>query len=133
MRNCWDQATHPRSQRAEPHISNQASLVWRAPEGPAAVPVGGGGAWPGFGTNAHQVPPMWRAPEGPEGTGGLRDRPLRAAGSRVAISRAAGPDGARNTSGTARNNNPGAPKGRVPKYPPLVGSLSHCLVEAQAE
>ena len=78
MRNCWDQATHPRSQRAEPHISNQASLVWRAPEGPAAVPVGGGGAWPGFGTNAHQVPPMWRAPEGPEGTGGLRDRPLRA-------------------------------------------------------
>ena len=28
---------------------------------------------------------------------------------------------------------PGTPKGRVPKYPPLVGSLSHCLVEAQAE
>ena len=50
MRNCWDQATHPRSQRAEPHISNQAPLVWRAPEGPAAVPVGGGGAWPGFET-----------------------------------------------------------------------------------
>ena len=50
MRNCWDQATHPRSQRAEPHISNQASLVWRAPEGLAAVPVGGGGAWPGFET-----------------------------------------------------------------------------------
>ena len=41
------------SQRAEPHISNQAPLVWRAPEGPqglAAVPVGGGGAWPGFET-----------------------------------------------------------------------------------
>ena len=56
------------SRRAEPHISDQA-------------------------------PPVWRAPEGPEGTGGLRDRPLRAAGSRVAISRAAGPDGARNNSG----------------------------------
>ena len=56
------------SQRTEPHISDQA-------------------------------PPVWRAPEGPEGTGGLRDRPLRAAGSRVAISRAAGPDGARNNSG----------------------------------
>ena len=27
---------------------------------------------------ATQVPPVWRAPEGPEGTGGLRDRPLRA-------------------------------------------------------
>ena len=60
------------SKRAEPHISDQA-------------------------------PPVWRAPEGPEGTGGLRDRPLRAAGSRVAISRAAGPDGARNTSGAASN------------------------------
>ena len=34
----------------EPHISNQAPLVWRAlegPEGPAAVPVGGSGSWPG--------------------------------------------------------------------------------------
>ena len=50
MRNCWDQATHPRSQRAEPHISNQAPLVWRAPEGPAAVPVGGGGARAGLET-----------------------------------------------------------------------------------
>ena len=28
--------------------AHQAPLVWRAPEGPAAVPVGGGGAWPGF-------------------------------------------------------------------------------------
>ena len=28
------------------------------------------------------------------------------------------------------HNRPGTPKGRVPKYPPLVGSLSHCLVEA---
>ena len=33
-----------------PHISDLAPLVWRAPEGPAAVPVGGGGAWPGFET-----------------------------------------------------------------------------------
>ena len=39
--------------RAEPDNSDQAPLVWRAPEGPegqAAVPVGGGGAWPGFET-----------------------------------------------------------------------------------
>ena len=30
---------------------DKAPLVWRAPEGPeglAAVPMGGGGAWPGF-------------------------------------------------------------------------------------
>ena len=34
--------------RAKPHISDQASLVWRAPEGPegqAATPVGSVGAW----------------------------------------------------------------------------------------
>ena len=33
--------------------AHQAPLAWRAPEGPeglAAVPVGGGGAWPGFET-----------------------------------------------------------------------------------
>ena len=46
-------------------------------EGLAAVPVGGGGAWPGFEckTEAHvrnPAPLVWRAPEGPEGTGGLR-------------------------------------------------------------
>ena len=38
-------------QRTQPHMSNAAPPVWRAPEGPegqAAVPVGGGGAWPGF-------------------------------------------------------------------------------------
>ena len=36
-----------------PHTAPQASPVWRTPEGTegqAAVPVGGGGAWPGFET-----------------------------------------------------------------------------------
>ena len=32
--------------RSEQPISHQAPLVWRVPEGLAAVPVGGGGAWP---------------------------------------------------------------------------------------
>ena len=35
------------------HTAPKVPLVWRAPEGPeglAAVPVGGGGAWPGFET-----------------------------------------------------------------------------------
>ena len=49
--------------RAEPHISDQAPLVWRAPEDPeglAAVPVGGRGAWPGF-EMAHRsaIRPHW--------------------------------------------------------------------------
>ena len=36
---------------APSHTSvHQDRLVWWAPEGPAAVPVGGGGAWPGFET-----------------------------------------------------------------------------------
>ena len=41
------------SRRAELPNSDPAPQVWRAPEGPeglAAVPVGGGGAWPGFET-----------------------------------------------------------------------------------
>ena len=47
------------------------------------MPAGYGGAWPGFetthpATHSNTAPPVWRAPEGPEGTGGLRDRPLRA-------------------------------------------------------
>ena len=88
--------------------ATQATPVWRVPEGTegqAAVPMGG--ARPGRASRrrtqprtATQAPPVWRVPEGTEGQGGLRDRPLRAVGSRVAISRAAGPDGTRNTSGT---------------------------------
>ena len=35
---------------APSNISDQAPLAWRAPEGSAAVPVGGGRAWPGFET-----------------------------------------------------------------------------------
>ena len=64
---------------------------------------------------ATQAPPVRRAPEGPEGTGGLRDRPLRAAGSRVAISRAAGPEGAQNTSGATSNKTarPGRRRARL--------------------
>ena len=74
--------------------SSPALPVWRAPEGSAAVPVGGSRARPGFetthrATSAHQAPLVWRAPEGPEGTGGLRGaapnevRPPSLAGGRA--------------------------------------------------
>ena len=71
-----------------------------------------------------QAPPVWRAPEGPEGlaavpVGGGRARAgleidHSERSSRVAISRAAGPDGAQNTSGVvsttgARANRPYSP------------------------
>ena len=62
--------------RTEPHISDTVPPVWRAPEGPEGT---GGlrGAGPGCGARGRR-----------QGLAGLRDRPLRAAGSRVAISRA---------------------------------------------
>ena len=87
----------PKSQHDKPdHIGG--------PENPAAAAAGGGGARPGFNPThraTHQRPGTtgvegaggsggpgrgaggWR-----QGQGGPRDRPLRAAGSRVAISRA---------------------------------------------
>ena len=88
--------------------SDPAPLVWKAPEGPrgqAAVPVGGGGAWPGFETTHRSATRRhWCG-------GRRRDRRARAGfeidhserSSRVAISRAAGPSGARNTSGATSN------------------------------
>ena len=42
-------------------------MVPAAPEGLAAVPVGGGGAWPGFATSRQ---PGATGVEGPGGTGG---------------------------------------------------------------
>ena len=39
-------------------------MVPEDPEGTAAVPVGGGRAWPGF--EATQAPTVWREPERPE-------------------------------------------------------------------
>ena len=94
--------------------------------GLAAVPVSGGGSWPGH-TPAHQVPPVWRAPEGAEGLAAV---PVGGGGAwpgfeatrraklaaRTARGRAAahghnqqpgptaGSDGARNTSGATDTN-----------------------------
>ena len=89
---------HHKQTRGSPTGAKEQAGCWRAASGPgrasrrrAQPPI------------SHHAPLLWRAPEGPEGTGGLRDRPLRAAGSRVAISRAAGPDGARNTNGATSN------------------------------
>ena len=107
-RHPWTAARPGRAsrRRTEPYVStpNAAGV-----EGAKGICRCARGRWRGLSglrgdapnhTSVDQAPPVWRAPEGPEGTGGLRDRPLRAAGSRVAISRAAGPDGTRNTSGT---------------------------------
>ena len=146
-----------------PRDDTESPPVWRAPRG-MEPGRGAHGRRQGQGgprddaprLSAHQAPLVWRAPEGPEGTGGLRDRPLRA--FRLACGDLAGgrarrrPEHQRRHTATTCSANgeragrrppahtaarpsrhPAMPKGRVPKYPPLVGSLSHCLVEAQAE
>ena len=104
--------------------SDLAPLVWRAPEGPAAVLVGGGGAWP--------APHSTTVAAGVEGAGGtcrgaggrrrglagLRDdAPSEArsadgsrAGRRTPAHTAAGPDGARNTRGATSNANARQPE-----------------------
>ena len=86
LRRPWEAAGPGQAsrRRAEPHISDQAPPVWRAPEGPegtAAVPVGGGRArlrrpWAAAGpeqAHAPQAPPDWRPPRGLRGLAGLRD------------------------------------------------------------
>ena len=43
----WVSAVSGGGRDDAPNVSGrQVPLVWRAPEGLAAVPVGGGGAWP---------------------------------------------------------------------------------------
>ena len=93
--------------RDDAPISDPAPLVWRAPEGPqgqAAVPVGGGGAWP--------APLSTKGPTGVEGAGGTgghgRASRRGAERSEALASRAAGPSGARNTRGTTSSQAPHA-------------------------
>ena len=64
-------------QRAKPHVSDPAPLAWRAPEGSATVPVGGGRAWPGFETT-RQATRQRPGTTGMEGAGGI----CRGAGGR---------------------------------------------------
>ena len=64
---------HHKQTRGSPTGAKEQAGCWRAASGPgrasrrrAQPPI------------SHHAPLLWRAPEGPEGTGGLRDRPLRA-------------------------------------------------------
>ena len=106
--------------------SDAAPPVWRVPEGPeglAAVPVGGRRA---RAENAPNQPPANRR-HWCEGR--RRVRRARAGleidhserSSRVAISRAAGPDGAQNTGGAPSNN---TLRGRLAGGPPPTGTHS---------
>ena len=102
--------------RAEPHISDPAPLVWRAPEGPE----GTGelqNAGPGRGAGGRR-----------QGQGGPRDRPLRAAGSRVAISRAGRRPPAHTAARPIKASHaaPGTPAGsRAGRHPPAHTAARH--------
>ena len=77
-------------------------------QGQAAVLVGGGGAWPGFETT-RRTRPQRPSPTGVEGAGGSgghgRASRRGAERSEALASRAAGPSGARNTSGNKHRTN----------------------------
>ena len=70
----------------------------QGPEGQAAVPVGGGGAWPGFETT-RRAKLAARTARGRAAVHGHTKQP----GLARHTTRAAGPDGARNTSGATSN------------------------------
>ena len=123
---------------APSNISDQAPLVWRAPEGPeglAAVPVGGGGAWPEFeatrratsATRHHKPRPIggrreacgaWPGFE-PTRRAKLAARTASGRAGRAAAGDQAGrPRSARNTSGATRN----AARTRTERTPTTPGT-----------
>ena len=116
------------SRRAEPRISDQAPPVWRAPEGPEDARGHGCGArgrWQGLARLRADAPSLASATRHRRCGGRRRVRRARAGfeidhseplGSRVAISRAAGPDGARNTIGAAST----AADQAAPQAPPEI-------------
>ena len=89
------------------------------------MPVGGGGAWPGFETT-RRAKLVARTARGRAAAHGRTKQPGPAGHTEQP-----GPAGYTEQPGPAGNRV--RQRGRAPKYPPLVGSLSHCLVEAQAE
>ena len=130
VRHCW--GTMKVSDTSGQDYSEQPSQNKRSKNpdpskrpGTTGVEAAGGTRGPGCGARGR-----WRrlaglrddAPSEARGADGER------AGRRPRAHQAARPSRAHRAARPSRQ--PGMPKGRVPKYPPLVGSLSHCLVEA---
>ena len=98
---------------------SDSSRLWKEPEGPegqAAVPVGGGRAWPGF-----------------EPTRRAKLAARTASGRAAAHGHTEQPGPARHTKQHGLAGTRARQRGGYRSTRPLVGSLSHCLVEAQAE
>ena len=125
------------SQRPEPHVGTPGTAGVEGAggmEGQAAVPVGGGGAWPGFeatrraklaartargraAAHGHTKQPGPTTHHAAPGTPAEPHATTHGADS----SRAAGPSGARNTSGATSNN---TRRGRLAGGPPPTGASS---------
>ena len=117
-----------------PRDDTESPPVWRAPRG-VEPGRGAGGRWLGLAGLRHDRTPSAAGVEGAGGSGGhgrASRSTLPSLQARVWRSRGRPGPTAPGTP-AAPHDHPGTPKGRAPKYPPLVGSLSHCLVEAQAE
>ena len=117
-----------------PRDDTESPPVWRAPRG-MEPGRGAHGRRQGQGGLRHDRTPSAAGVEGAGGTGGhgrASRSTLPSLQARVWRSRGRPGPTAPGTP-AAPHDHPATPKGRVPKYPPLVGSLSHCLVEAQAE
>ena len=85
-------------------------------EGAGGTCRGADGQWRGLAGQHADTPTDWRPPRGLRGLAGLRDRPLRAAGSRVAISRAGRPRGGRRSGGVQqRRRSGGATSSQAPQ------------------
>ena len=97
--------------------THQAPLVWRAPEGSAAVPVGGGGAWPGFETTRRAK---------------LAARTARGRAAAHRHTQRPGPT-APGTPAAPRTTDTNTRVRQRGGYRSTRPSLSHCLVEAQAD
>ena len=81
----------------------KAPHAWRAPEGPEgpdAVPVGGGRAWA---THRQQAPPDWRPPRGLRGLAGLRDDAPNSDQASLVWRAPEGPEGTGGLRGAAPN------------------------------
>ena len=134
-----------------PPVSD-SSLLWRAPEGPEGTAVPVGAAEPGCGARGRRWGPaavpvgggvrLWCpwAVTGPsrgaggwrQGQGGPRDRPLRAAGSRVAISRAGRRPPAHTAAGPHKAARPHAAPG-TPVAPQATPSLGRAAAHRHTQ
>ena len=126
LRRPWAVARPGRAlnQRIQPHISDTAPLVWRAPEGPegtgeppdAGPGRGAGGRRQSLARQHTDTPTDWRPPRGLRGLAGLRDdAPSEARGADG--SRAGRPRGGRRSVGatssaarTRAERNPYSPR-----------------------